>query len=51
MAATDTHATEEELLKAVFLVQSVPRQYNEGQLPLEHSPEPWDYGEKSRSFV
>jgi hypothetical protein len=34
MAATDTHPTVEELLGAVFSVQSVPRLYNEGQLPL-----------------
>jgi hypothetical protein len=39
MAATDTHATIEELLEAVFSVLSVPRLYNEGQLPLRNSPE------------
>jgi hypothetical protein len=33
-AATDTHATTEELLEAVFSVRSVLRLYNEGQLPL-----------------
>jgi hypothetical protein len=32
MAATDTHATREELLEAVFYVWSVPIQYNEDQL-------------------
>jgi hypothetical protein len=32
MAATDTHATIEELLEAVFSVWSVPIQYNEDQL-------------------
>jgi hypothetical protein len=35
MAATDTHATIEELLEAVFSVQSVQNLYNEGHLPLE----------------
>jgi hypothetical protein len=39
MAATDTHATREELLEAVFSVRFVPRLYNEGQLPLEESLE------------
>jgi hypothetical protein len=39
MAATDMHATIEELLEAVFSVQSVTRLYNEGQLPLEESLE------------
>jgi hypothetical protein len=39
MAATDTHPTIEELLEAVFSVRSVPRPYNEGQLPLEECPE------------
>jgi hypothetical protein len=37
MAATDTHATIKELLEAVVSVRSVPRLYNEGQLPLERS--------------
>jgi hypothetical protein len=37
MAATDTHATIEELLEAVFSVRSVPRLYNESQLLLEES--------------
>jgi hypothetical protein len=35
MAARGTQATIEELLEAVFSVQSVPRLYNKGQLPLE----------------
>jgi hypothetical protein len=39
MAATDSHATTEELLEAVFCVWSVPRLYNEGQPPLEESLE------------
>jgi hypothetical protein len=39
MAATDTHVTMEMLLEAVFSVRSVPRLYNEGQLPLEKSLE------------
>jgi hypothetical protein len=39
MAATDMHATIEELLEAVFSMQSMPRLYNEGQLPLWESPE------------
>jgi hypothetical protein len=39
MAVTDTHATLEELLVAVFSVRSVPRLYNEDQLPLEESLE------------
>jgi hypothetical protein len=34
MAATDTHATIEELLEAVLSVRSVPKLYNQGQLPL-----------------
>jgi hypothetical protein len=34
MAATDS-ITIEELLEAVFSVQSMLRLYNEGQLPLE----------------
>jgi hypothetical protein len=33
MVATDTHATIEELLEAVFSVRSLPRLYNEDQLP------------------
>jgi hypothetical protein len=37
MAATDKHATTEELLEAVFSVRSVPRLYTGGQLPLEES--------------
>jgi hypothetical protein len=39
MAATDMHTTTEEMLEAVFSVRSVPRLYNEGQLPLEKSLE------------
>jgi hypothetical protein len=35
MAATYTHGTMNELLEVVFSVRSVPRLYNEGQLPLE----------------
>jgi hypothetical protein len=35
MAATNTNATIEELLEAVFSVRSVQKLYNEGQLPLE----------------
>jgi hypothetical protein len=37
MAATDMHITIEKLLETVFSVRSVPRLYNEGQLPLEES--------------
>jgi hypothetical protein len=37
MAAADTYATVEELLEAVFSMQSIPRLYNEGQLPLEEN--------------
>jgi hypothetical protein len=33
-AATDTQATTEELLKAVFSARSVPRLYNGDKLPL-----------------
>jgi hypothetical protein len=39
MAATDTHATVEEMLEAMFSVRSVPRLYNEVQLSLEESLE------------
>jgi hypothetical protein len=39
MAATDTYATIEELLEAVFCVRSVPRLYNEDQLRLRESSE------------
>jgi hypothetical protein len=39
MAVTDTHATTEELLEAVFSVRSVTRLYNEGKLPLDESHE------------
>jgi hypothetical protein len=39
MAATGTYETIEELLEAVFFVWSVPRIYNEGQMPLEESLE------------
>jgi hypothetical protein len=35
MVATDTHTTIEELFEAGFSVRSVPRLYNESQLPLE----------------
>jgi hypothetical protein len=37
MSSTDTHATIEELLEAVFSVRSILRLYNKGQLPLEES--------------
>jgi hypothetical protein len=37
MASTDTHATIQELLEAVFCVRSVPRLHNEGQLRLLQS--------------
>jgi hypothetical protein len=33
MAATDTHATVEELWEAVFSVGSMPRLHNEDKLP------------------
>jgi hypothetical protein len=33
-AVTNTHATIEGLLEAVFIVQSAPRLYNKEQLPL-----------------
>jgi hypothetical protein len=36
MAATDTNGTI-ELVEAAFSVRSVPRLYNEDQLPLEES--------------
>jgi hypothetical protein len=39
MAGTGTHAMTEELLEALFSVRSVPRLYNEDQLPLEQSLE------------
>jgi hypothetical protein len=39
MAATDIHATTEELLEAVFSVRSVPKLYNKSQLPLDKSLE------------
>jgi hypothetical protein len=48
MAATDKHATMEELVVVAFSVQSVPRLYNKGQLPLEESR---DGSEKSRRLV
>jgi hypothetical protein len=37
-AATDTHETIKELLEAAFSVRSVPRLYNEDQVPLPVSP-------------
>jgi hypothetical protein len=40
LAPTDTHVTTEELLEEVFSVRSLPRLYNEGQLPLAVSPSP-----------
>jgi hypothetical protein len=39
MAATDTHATTEELLEVVFSVWSMSGLYNEDQLPLRESHE------------
>jgi hypothetical protein len=39
MVATYRHITMKELLEVVFSVRSVPRLYNEGQLPLEESLE------------
>jgi hypothetical protein len=39
MAATDAHATIEELLEVVFFVQSMPRLYDEEQLQLRESLE------------
>jgi hypothetical protein len=39
MTRRDTHETTEELLRTVFSVRSVPKLYNEGQLPLEKSLE------------
>jgi hypothetical protein len=38
MAATGVHTTMEELLEAVLFVHSVPRLYNEGQLPVRACP-------------
>jgi hypothetical protein len=40
MAATDTHATIEKLLEAVFSLRSVPRFCKEDQLQLSVSPSP-----------
>jgi hypothetical protein len=37
MAATDKHATIEELFEVVFSMQFVLRIYNKGQLPLQRS--------------
>jgi hypothetical protein len=39
IAVTDKHTTTAELLEAVFSVQSVPRLYNEDQMPLPVSRE------------
>jgi hypothetical protein len=39
MTAADTYTKIKELLEAVFSVRSVPRLYNEDQLPLEESLE------------
>jgi hypothetical protein len=39
IAAADTYATTEELLEAVFSMLSMPRLYNEDQLPLQKSSE------------
>jgi hypothetical protein len=39
MAATDTHATIEKLLEAVFSLRSLQRFYNEDQQPLEENLE------------
>jgi hypothetical protein len=38
MAATDTHTTTEELLEALFSLQSAPRLYNGDQLPFQVDP-------------
>jgi hypothetical protein len=51
MAAIDMHMTIEELLRAVVSVRSVPRLYNEGQLPLDQSLESFDGCEKSGRLV
>jgi hypothetical protein len=37
MAATDKHATTEEMLEEVVSVRSVPSPYNDGQRPIEKS--------------
>jgi hypothetical protein len=47
MAATDTHATIQELLEAVFSVRSVLRLYNEDKLPLAVSPSRVGVGRES----
>jgi hypothetical protein len=39
MAATDTHATGEELLAVVVSARSVPKLYNESHLALEETIE------------
>jgi hypothetical protein len=46
MTATDTHATVEEVLEAVFSVPSGSRLYNEGQLS-----ESWDGSWKSNELI
>jgi hypothetical protein len=57
MAATDMHATIEEMLEVVFSVQSVPRLDNEVQLPFDCliwkyiRKESCDGSEKSRKLV
>jgi hypothetical protein len=39
MAAANMHATIVELLEALFSVRSMPRLFNQDQLPLQESPE------------
>jgi hypothetical protein len=39
MATTDLHGTTKEVLEEVFSVRSMPRLYNEDQLPSEESLE------------
>jgi hypothetical protein len=51
MAATDTHATIEELLEAAFSVRSVTRLYVEDQLPLPVSQESLQAGSQLKVAV
>jgi hypothetical protein len=48
MAATEGHATMEELVGVAFSMQSMLKLYNKGQMPLEESS---DGSEKSRRLV
>jgi hypothetical protein len=50
MAAEGTHATTEELFETVLSVRSVPRQYNEDQLPLSVNLSR-EVGEESRGSL